>query len=183
MNFTDRLALLRRPVNLAAFAACALMLGFAYYLQYARGMEPCPLCMFQRVGILVVGLLFLVAAVHNPPGWGARVYGALIVLAAATGGAISVRHLWIQSLPADQVPACGPGLTYLLNYFPLLDAIKAVLQGSGECAKVDKVFGLAIPAWTLMAFMGLGAAGLLVNGFARLPRRLGASRSAAFGRG
>jgi len=183
MNFRDRLAALRRPVNLAAFAACALMLGFAYYLQYARGLEPCPLCMFQRVGILVVGLLFLVAAVHHPAGWGARVYAALIVLATVTGGAISVRHLWIQSLPAEQVPACGPGLTYLLNYFPLLDAIKAVLQGSGECAKVDKILGLSIPAWTLMAFAGLGISGLLVNGFSRLPRRVAAARSAAFGRG
>lgn len=159
----DRLPAWRRPLNAAGFALCALSLAFAYYLQFVVGMEPCPLCIFQRVGVFALAFVFLIVALHNPRGWGARVYAALLLLTAAIGAAISLRHLYLQSLPPDQVPACGPGLDYLLDSFPLLDTIRVVLSGSGECAEVDLVLGLSVPAWTLMLYVGLGLAGFLVN--------------------
>ncbi len=152
-----------RLINLGGFLACALLLGGAYYLQFVEHLEPCPLCIFQRMAMFPLGLIFLIAAIHHPKGWGSRVYGVLIGIAAAVGIALASRHLWIQSLPADQVPACGPGLDYLLNNFPFLQAIKVVLQGSGECAEVQKVLGLSIPVWSLVAFVVLGAVGVVAN--------------------
>jgi disulfide bond formation protein DsbB len=152
-----------RLINFGGFLACVALLSGAYYLQFVQHLEPCPLCIFQRLAMFPLGILFLLAAVQNPKGWGRRVYGVLIVIAAAVGIAVASRHIWIQSLPADQVPACGPGLDYLMNNFPLLQAVKVVLQGSGECAEVQKVFGLSIPIWSLAAFVLLGAAGVVAN--------------------
>ena len=97
-----------------------------------------------------------VPALHGPKGFGVRIYGALTGLAAIAGGAVSVRHIWLQSLPADQVPACGPGLNYMLDVFPLQSVIQEVLAGSGECAEMDWSFlGLSLPAWSLVVFSGL----------------------------
>ena len=110
-----------------------------------------------------LGLVFLVAALHHPRRWGRYVYALLVAVAAGIGAAIAGRHVWLQSLPEDQVPACGPGLSYLLDRFPLLDVIEVVLQGSGECAEVDLVLGLSIAVWTLMAFIGLGVVGVIAN--------------------
>src|SRR5690606_36797676 len=106
-----------RLMNLAGFVACAALLAYAYYTQFALGLEPCPLCIFQRVGVLAAGLLFLVAAIHGARRAGRRIYGVLIVLATAAGAAVSARHVWLQSLPPDQVPACGPGLAYMMDVF------------------------------------------------------------------
>ena len=93
---------------------------------------------------------------HGPKGIGVRIYGALTGLAAIAGGAVSLRHIWLQSLPADQVPACGPGLNYMLDVFPLQSVIQEVLAGSGECAEMDWSFlGLSLPAWSLVVFSGL----------------------------
>jgi disulfide bond formation protein DsbB len=107
--------------------------------------------------------MLLVAAIHGPSGWGNRVYGALIILVAGTGAAIAGRHLWLQSLPADQIPECGPTLDYILEAFPLNKALQLVLHGSGECAKVEWQFlGLSIPGWTLITFSGFILFGLLL---------------------
>lgn len=159
----EQLSSHRRLLNATGFLVCMLLIAVAYYLQFVERMEPCPLCIFQRIGLVVVGLVFLMAAVHHPNGRAAYVYAGFVALVAMAGAMISARHLWLQSLPPDQVPACGPGLGYLLDTFPLGEAIRVVLQGSGECAQVDRLFGLSIPAWTLMAFLGLGFTGLLVN--------------------
>lgn len=154
----------RRLVNGLGFLACALLLAYGYYLQFVEYLDPCPLCIFQRVGLFALGLVFLAAAVHNPSGWGARAYAAAIGLVALAGAAIAGRHVWIQSLPPDQVPACGPGLDYILESFPLAEAIQVVLRGSGDCATIDWSFlGLSIPAWTLAWFVGLGAVGVARN--------------------
>lgn len=132
---------------------CALLTGVAFYFQYAMGLEPCPLCIFQRVFVLALGAVMLVAAVHDPRGPGGRVYGGLITLLAAAGAAVAGRHVWLQSLPADQVPLCGPGLGYLLEKYPLGRALELILKGSGECAEVQWTFlGLSIPGWTLVVF-------------------------------
>lgn len=159
----DRLPLYRRQLNLVGFLICALLIAAAYYMQFVQGLQPCPLCIFQRLALTALGLVFLLAGLQNPAGFGRYGYSALVFIVAGIGAAIAGRHLWLQHLPEDQVPGCGPGLDYLLDTFPLFDAVALVLRGSGECADVEKVLGLSIPLWTLMAFVGLGAAGILVN--------------------
>jgi protein dithiol:quinone oxidoreductase len=143
----------KRAANLAGFLACAAMLGVGYYLQFSVGLEPCPLCIMQRVGIFATGIGFLVAGLHNQGRTGARVYGVTIAIIAVIGGAISARHVWLQHTPEDQRPACGPGLNYLFENFAPLDALRKVLHGSGECGVVDWTFlGYSIPEMTLAAF-------------------------------
>lgn len=153
-----------RLINGAGFLACLLLLVYAYYLQYYQGLEPCPLCIFQRVAMAALGVVFLMAAVHNPSRLGARVYGALLGLVALIGAAIAGRHVWIQNLPPDQVPACGPSLEYMMDAFPLTEAVRLVLRGSGDCAVIDWTFlGLSMPAWTLVTFVVLGLMGVVAN--------------------
>jgi disulfide bond formation protein DsbB len=154
---------------LFGFAACAAMLAYAVFAQYGQLYEPCPLCIFQRVAMAAVGLLGLAAALHNPKGRGGRMaWGGLAFLAAATGAAIAGRHVWLQHLPPDQVPACGPTLDYMLQSMPSwLDVVKKVLAGSGECAEVNWTFlGFSMPEWTLLVFVLL-ALGALAAGFKR----------------
>ncbi len=154
----------RRVSNAIGFVVCAMMMAYAYYQQFTVGLDPCPLCIFQRVGVVAVALVFLTAAVHNPGRVGARVYGALVALAALGGGAVAARHVWLQSLPPDQVPECGPGLDYMLDAFPLSDTLRIVFTGSGECAEVTWTFvGLSMPAWVLIWFVILGGVGLVRN--------------------
>lgn len=137
--------------------ACAALLGYGLYLQHVVGLEPCPLCVFQRVAFIALGLVFLIAALHGPRRAGATVYAVLGFAAAATGAGVAGRHVWLQNLPADQVPACGPGLQYMLEQFPFSRMIEKVLSGSGECANVDWNFlGLTIPGWALLWFVLLG---------------------------
>jgi len=154
----------RRLVNFAGFGACALALGYAYFMQYYMGLEPCNLCIFQRLAIVKLGIVFLLAALHNPGGWGRWVYSGLLGLIALGGAALAGRQLWLQNLPADQVPACGPGLDYMLEVFSITETIGMVLQGSGDCAEVQWVFlGLSIPGWTLVLFVIFGTAGVVRN--------------------
>jgi disulfide bond formation protein DsbB len=159
----DRLP--RRLVFALLFAVCAGMMAFGYYLQYVVGLTPCPLCMTQRVFIVLVGLTALCAALHGPARTGQRVYAGIGGLFCLVGSAFSVRHVWLQSLPGDQVPACGPSIDYLLETLPPIEALEVLLRGDGNCAVVDWSFlGLSIPAWTLIAFIGLTTT-LLWNGW------------------
>lgn len=154
----------RRFLNTAAFLLCAGLLSFGYYLQFHDGLEPCPLCIFQRVAFMVTGLLFLAAAVQAPGRTGSRIYAVLISLAGLTGASISSWHAWLQNLPPGQVPECGPGLDYMLEVFPLTDALKMAFTGSGECAEVSwSLFGLSMPVWALLNFLCLVAAGIAIN--------------------
>ncbi len=143
---------------LAGFLACTGLLAFALYSQHYGGLLPCPLCSFQRGAFVLLGLLFLAGALHSPAGrTGRRVYGVLGMLAAGAGAAVAGRHVWLQSLPPDQVPACGPDLSYMMEAFPLAEVLRRVFTGSGECAEVDWTFlGLAMPAWSLVWFVALG---------------------------
>lgn len=146
-----------RLLFLGLFLLCSGMMGFGYYLQYAVGLEPCPLCMTQRVFIVAVGLTGLVGALHAPRGAaGVRAYALLATVFCLVGSAFSARHVWLQSLPAEQAPACGPSIDYILDTFPLMEALEVLLRGNGSCAVVDWSFlGLSIPAWTLVAFAGI----------------------------
>lgn len=146
----------RKVFFLGAFL-CALMLAAAGYFQFVMGLEPCPLCILTRLVVLALGGLFLLAAIHNPQGWGRRVYALGGFAITLLGIGISARHVWLQSLPSDQVPACGPSLNFILENFPLAQALELVLRGSGECAEIQWNFlGLTIPGWTLVLLFGLG---------------------------
>lgn len=160
----------QRGLFAAGMVFCLALLGTALYFQHVMGLEPCPLCIFQRIFVIALGAIMLAAAIHNPAGSGRRVYGGLILIVSVLGVAVAGRHVWLQNLPEDQVPACGPGLEYLLDTFPLTDALKLVFQGSGECAEVQWTFlGLSIPGWTLLVFLGVSVFGLLLLFSKRTP--------------
>lgn len=144
-----------RQTNLLIFVACTLMMLAAAYMEHVMKMIPCSLCITQRGFVVLGGILGLVAALHNPATGGRRLYAILGIVSAILGACFAGRQLWLQSLPADQVPACGPGLAYMFEVFPFIDALKLLLQGDGNCAHVDKIFGLSLAAWTFMAFIGL----------------------------
>lgn len=147
-----------RLTNLGIFLVCCGLMAYAYYSQLVIGLNPCPLCITQRVFVIAVGLIALVAAIHNPKPLGRRVYAVLGMVAAVVGMRVAGQHVWIQSLPADQVPACGPGLTYIFETFPLAEAIRVLFRGDGNCAEIDWTFlGLSMPAWVFIAFVGLFA--------------------------
>jgi disulfide bond formation protein DsbB len=155
----------RRLVNLGGFLACAAMLGYAFYAEQILHLEPCPLCMFQRVGVALLGVAFLVAALHHPASRAAaRGYALLIGLVAAFPAYVAGRHVYIQSLPEGSVPSCGATLDYMLEVFPLLTVVRKVLTGGGECAKIDwALLGLSMPGWVLVGVVVLAVAGMLAN--------------------
>ncbi|WP_111493770.1 disulfide bond formation protein B [Marinobacter bohaiensis] len=153
----------RRLVFLLIFLVCAALLGTAFYMEYVMYLEPCPLCWLQRMALMAVGALSLLAALHNPAGWGGRIYGGLLALFAGAGGALAARQLWLQSLPADQVPACGPSVDYLLDIMPLAEVLSIALQGTGDCAEVVwRFLGLSIPGWTAVFFTLLFVIGVAI---------------------
>jgi disulfide bond formation protein DsbB len=151
----------QRCLFVYAFALCVALIATALVFQHVMNLEPCPLCIFQRVFVMGLGAVMLVAAIHNPAALGRRVYGALTVAIGTLGVIVAGRHVWLQNLPEDQVPECGPGLSYMLEAFPMFEALELVFKGSGECAAVQWVFlGLSIPGWTLVIFVGLTIFGL-----------------------
>lgn len=140
---------------------CSFLIAAALYFQFAGGLDPCPLCISQRIMVLAVGIVMLAAVLHRPGRLGIRVYALLGFLTAIGGAAISARHVWLQHLPPEEVPACGPGLEYMFRNFPLGDTLKAMLTGTGDCAKVDwTLLGLSMPAWVLICFLGIAVVSL-----------------------
>lgn len=154
-----------RLFNLLGFAACFGLIAYAYfYVELHEGIEPCPLCMFQRIGIGLLGLIFAAAALHGPKAWGAKVYAALLGLASLGTAALAARHIYVQHAPAGTIPACGAPLDYMVKVMPITRVIAKVLAGSGECAQVNWQFlGMAMPAWVLIWALGLGALGVWGN--------------------
>ena len=151
----------RRAAYFLGFLVCAALMAFALYLQYAMDLEPCPLCVFQRVARIATGVVFLVAALHNPGRSGAAFYAVLTLIAAGIGAGLAAWQVWIQGQPKGSVPSCGMGLDYMLDTLPLFDVITRVLKGSGECAEQGWVLlGLAIPSWTFVFFVAMIAAAL-----------------------
>lgn len=154
----------RRLLNFAGFIACVALLGYAYYTQYELDLEPCPLCIFQRIGIAALGVMFLIAGLHNPRGWGASIYAVLLGVVSLTTAGVAIRHLYVQSLPPGTIPACGAPLDILLQFTPVTEVIRKVLTGSGECSQVNwKFLGLAMPAWVLICALALGVLGVVTN--------------------
>ena len=142
-------------------AACAILLGYGFYLQYHDGQNPCPLCLVQRGFYFGLLFIFLIGAVHGPKKVGSVFYGFLGFLLAAAGAATAGRQVWLQHLPADQVPKCGPDLYFMLDNFPLSRTITNLFKGSGECAEVTwRFLGLSIAEWSLVCFVGFAVLSL-----------------------
>jgi protein dithiol:quinone oxidoreductase len=157
----------RRAGNLLGFVACVGLMCYALFCQYGLHLEPCPLCVLQRVSVITAGLLFLAAYIQDPGDRGARVYGALIDVAALGGILVASRHIWIIAQPPGTVAECGASLGYMMDVLPMHEVLGKVLSGSGECAKIDWSFlGLNMPTWVLMCLVGVGLWGVLVNWFA-----------------
>ena len=153
-----------RILFLAGFGLCTLLIAIALYFQYSAGLEPCPLCIFQRVAFIVMGVVFLIGFLHNSRGAMRRVYGALATLVGITGAAIAGRHVWLQNLPEDQVPECGPGLEFMLEALPFQKMLETVLKGSGECAEVLwTLFGISMPGWSLIWLVLLTLLALVIT--------------------
>jgi disulfide bond formation protein DsbB len=141
---------------IAVFTICVSLLIFGLYLEHNQGLEPCPLCIFQRIAYISIMLIALVGAIHNPRNSLQIVYKFLIIVAAITGVSVAGRQTWLQHLPSELVPECGPGFDYMLNVFPLGEAIKMIFTGSGECAEVKwRFIGLSIAEWSLIIFVGI----------------------------
>jgi len=155
----------------APAAACAALLGFAYYLQYFQGQDPCPLCMVQRGFYYLVLFLFAAATLHGPGRRGGIAYSFAAAIAALGGAGVAVRHVWLQHLPADKVPACGPDLFYMVDNLPFGRMLEKLFMGSGQCAEATwRFLGLSIAEWSLAWFTALACYAFWL-GARRLPGR------------
>jgi disulfide bond formation protein DsbB len=155
----------RRLVTVLLALACFLMFGYALYAQYHDDLKPCPLCIFQRVAVIGLGLALLVAAAlpqrWHIPGNASAVLVAVVGLAGMT---VSARHLYIQAQPPGTVPSCGASLDYMWEIFSVAEVLGKVLKGSGECGRVDwTLLGLSMPGWVLIGLLLLTTAGVLAN--------------------
>ena len=152
-----------RLFYLSIFIACILLLGFGLYLEHVRGLEPCPLCILQRIAYIAISIIALAATIHNPENLMRFIYSGLLFITATAGAGIAARQTWLQHLPADQVPECGPGFEYMLEVFPLAEALEMILSGSGECAEVQWTFlTFSIAEWSLVCFTILIMASLVL---------------------
>lgn len=146
-----------RVLFLAGALACGALIAFALYLQHFAGLEPCPLCMLQRVAFAALGLVLFIAAIHGPRRTGSRVYGGVALLLALTGAGLATRHVWLQYHP-PQFSSCAGDVYSQLERLPLGRVISNALYATGDCAKVDwTLFGLSIAEWSLVWFALLGA--------------------------
>lgn len=156
MCFTPRL------LNGLGFVVVVLLMAAAYYMQYVMGLEPCAMCMLQRFILVMVGLVLMVATIQNPASRGVGIYAIVTMVLSLAGLASAGRHVWLQHLPADQVPECAPPWDYLIDSFPLTDVIRTMLKGSGDCAVVTwRMLGMSIPEWMLLVFAGFTVLGVL----------------------
>ena len=160
-----------RWLNALAAAACFASVAYAYFwLQLTLGLAPCPLCMLDRIAFVAAGAIFVVAAVHGAGPFGQRLYALAALVPLGFGIGVAGRHVWLQHLPADRVPACGPDLAYIMDTFPFGQALDLILRGSGSCAEIQwRFIGLSIAEWTLALFIGL--AGVALVGLLRPARR------------
>ncbi len=151
-----------RKFFIAIFTICIGLLIFGLYLEHVLGLEACPLCIFQRIAYTAIIFIALIGAIHNPRNLLQNIYKLLMVISAITGAAIAGRQIWLQHLPPELVPECGPGFDYMFNVFPFGEALKMIFTGSGECAEVKwRFIGLSIAEWSLIMFIGILIATIL----------------------
>ena len=155
MNYYEEPAKSLRPLMLVGFIITASMFATAMYMQHVMYLDPCPLCIVTRVIVLILAVLFLIALVFNPSSWGRRIYGVLFTLASLAGVIVSSRHSWLQHFPPEITGSCGPGLNYWMDNLPTSEVIQNVFKGTAECSAVSwTLFGLSIPEWSLIVFLG-----------------------------
>jgi disulfide bond formation protein DsbB len=142
-----------RLIYLAIFLVCTGLIGFALYLQHSLGLEPCPMCILQRYAFIVAGVIALAAAIHNPASIGRRIYSALLVVMATTGGGVAIRHVYLEHNP-PKIFDCGADVGFMLESFPLTEALPMIFRGTGDCTKVLwRFLGLSIAEWSLICFV------------------------------
>jgi disulfide bond formation protein DsbB len=145
----------RTPFVLGFIACAGAMSAAIAYFQHYLGLEPCPLCIFQRISVIAVGILFFIAMLHNPSGFGRRIYGTLLTLTSLGGIGVAIRHLWLQYGTHEEL-SCGGNLEFMLENDPLMKVIGDVFKGTGDCGEIVwSMFGISIPGWTLMFLLGL----------------------------
>ena len=152
----------RRNLLLTGFLFCVLLIAYALYTQYVLGLEPCPLCILQRVAVIALGLSFLFMALRPPQTKQSKFFASLLLtIISSAGVGIAARHVWLQNLPSDKVPGCGPGLDFMMANFPLSEVFQMVFSGSGECAEISWSFAfLSMPAWVIIWLIFLGSYGV-----------------------
>ena len=155
----------KRTLYLIGFIDCLLLISYALYSEHVLGLEPCPLCVFQRIAIILVGFIFLVLAVFVPKISVTKfISSMLITITSLSGVIIAGRHVWLQNLPPDKVQGCGPGLDLMVSTFPLSEVFEMVFTGSGECANVDWSFlSLSMPAWVMILLALIGYYGVWIT--------------------
>ena len=152
----------QRTLSIIGLLICIALIATAFYMQYAMGLDPCPLCMMQRIVIYILGAFFLASLIHRPGIIGQRIYASMITLFSLAGIGFASRQLWLQSLPPEEVPACGPSLDYMIEVLPWMEVLSVMMRGTGDCAKVAWTFlSLSIPGWTLIAFICFALLGLM----------------------
>jgi len=144
--------------------SCTSAMAFAYYMQYVAGLEPCNLCMLQRMSMIATGIFAWLGLFDSLLSqsrwqqWRQITLGVFASIAASSGLVLAARHVWLQHLPAERVPACGPPFDYLVEQFPMVQVVQDIFMGSGDCAKVDwQLFGLSMPEHLLWVFSALVA--------------------------
>ncbi len=156
-----------RLIHLAIFLACTGLIAFALYLQHSLGLEPCPMCILQRYAFIVVGVIALVAAIHNPAVLGRRIYDTLLALMAATGAGVAIRHVYLEHYP-PKIFDCGADVGFMLESFPLTEALPMIFRGTGDCTKVPwRFLGLSIAEWSLICFVLLVATAIVAAAMKR----------------
>ncbi|HZP11392.1 MAG TPA: disulfide bond formation protein B [Nevskiaceae bacterium] len=150
------LSLSYRQLCSLGLLACVFAMAFALYLQHYRHLEPCNMCIFQRVAMMGAGVFFAGGAIFGPRGGMRWFWSGFATVAALIGVGLAARHVQIQHLPPDQVPACGGSLDYLFDVLPWKEVVENVLRGDTDCAKINAAWlGLSLPAWTMITFIGL----------------------------
>lgn len=163
MAYKYNFSLHARTFGVLGASFCLLAMLFALFLEHHLGLEPCKLCYLQRAVVVVLGIVFICLAIQNPGRWGVRLYALLSTTICLIGIATAARHIWLQNLPEDRVPACGPSINYMLETFSFLETLKTIWEGAGDCADVMWTFlGLTIPEQLLIYFMGMFLYSLLL---------------------
>ena len=140
------------------FVLCVALLAYALYVQFILQVQPCPLCILQRIAFMVMGVVFLLGALHAPRTRGRWIYTLLVTVAAVLGAGVATRHLRLQMQPPNPFGSCGAPLNYMIDNLPLAEVIRKVFIGSGDCAVVDwRFLGMPMPFWTLLWYVLLGA--------------------------
>ena len=154
----------RRVVNVAGFVSCAALMCAAFFFEYGLKLQPCNMCMLQRIAVTELGVVFLLAALHDPGRVGARIYAALIAAAAVVAVSLSARHVWMQMQPAGSLPSCGADFRTMVDMLPFPEVVRRIVNGGGECqAILWSLFGVSMPGWLLLAGSALGLGGLVGN--------------------